>query len=106
MISIEEFQKIELRVAKILECTPIDGSEKLLKFKLSLGNEERQILSGIAKYYKPEDLIGKEIVIIANLEPRNIMGEVSQGMILAGSDENSLSVLFTDKELAPGSSIR
>ncbi len=106
MINIDEFQKIELKIAKVLECTPVEGSEKLLKFKLSLGGEERQILSGIAKYYKPEDLIGKNIVIIANLEPRTIMGEVSQGMILAGSDENSLSALFTDKDLAPGSLIR
>ncbi len=101
MINYDDFKKIELRVAKILAAEKVEGSEKLLKLQIDLGSEQRQLVSGIAKSYAPEDLIGKEIIIVANLEPRQIMGLESQGMLLA-ADHQSPVLLSVDKELPPG----
>jgi len=101
MITYDDFKKLDLRVAKVLTVEKIEGSEKLLKLQIDLGNEQRQLVSGIAKSYAPEDLIGKEIIIIANLEPRQIMGIESQGMLLA-ADHDSPVLLMPDKELPPG----
>jgi methionine--tRNA ligase beta chain len=106
MISFEEFKKIELRVGKVLKAERIGGSEKLLKLIVDLGNEKRQIVAGIAKYYKPEDLIEKEIVVVANLEPKNLMGIESQGMLLAADVEGEPVILIPEKEIPPGSIIR
>jgi len=106
MISIDDFKKVELKVAKVLSAEPIEGSDKLLKLQIDLGSEQRQILSGIAKFYKPEELVGRQIVIIANLEPRQMMGLESNGMILAAGDGELISLLAPDKELPPGTSIR
>jgi len=84
MISFEEFKKVELKIGKILEAERVDGSEKLLKLKVDFGESEpRQVISGIAKSYKLEKLVGKEFLFTTNLEPRNIMGFESQAMILA-----------------------
>ena len=96
-IEFEDFEKCDLRVAKVLECEEVPKANKLLKFKLKVGNEERIILSGIKKYYKPEDLVGKNVLIIANLKPRKIMGIESKGMILSAVDDNEdlLSVTTT-----------
>jgi len=105
MISIEDFKNIDLRVAKILEAEKIENSDNLLKLTLDLGNETRQIISGIAQYYKPQDLINKEIVMVYNLEPRTIKGIESQGMLLAAKDENNLGLLILDKEIKPGTKI-
>jgi methionyl-tRNA synthetase len=104
-MTIEEFQKADLRVGKILTAERVEGSEKLLKLSVDIG-ETRQILSGIAKWYAPEDLIGREAVIIANLEPRMMMGMESQGMILAahGKDGEPV-VLAVEKEVPPGAKI-
>jgi len=106
MISIDDFKKVELKVAKVLSAEPIEGSDKLLKLQIDLGSEQRQILSGIAKFYKPEELVGRQIVIVANLEPRQMMGLESNGMILAAGDGELISLLAPDKELPPGTSIR
>lgn len=107
MITIDEFKKSELKVGKVLEAEPIAGSEKLLKLKVDLGEAEpRQILSGIAKYYRPEELVGKQICIIANLEPRQMMGLESQGMVLAAGDGETVSLLVPDKEMPAGSEIK
>ena len=106
MITIDDFKKVELKVAKVLSAEPIEGSDKLLKLQIDLGSEQRQILSGIAKFYKPEELVGRQIVIIANLEPRQMMGLESNGMILAAGDGELISLLAPDKELPPGTSIR
>jgi len=107
MISIEDFKKAELKIARILSAERVEGSEKLIKLRVSLGEEERQLVAGIGKAYEPEALIGKEIVIVANLEPRTLMGEESQGMLLAALEEDGAPVLLVpDKEVAPGSSIR
>ncbi|OGZ02781.1 MAG: methionine--tRNA ligase subunit beta [Candidatus Liptonbacteria bacterium RIFCSPLOWO2_12_FULL_60_15] len=107
MISIEDFKKAELKIAKILSAERVEGSEKLIKLKVSLGEEERQIVAGIGKAYEPEALVGKEIVVVANLEPRTMMGIESQGMLLAASEGDGLPVLLVpEREIAPGSSVR
>ena len=104
-IEFDDFEKCDLRVARVLECEEVPKANKLLKFKLKVGNEERIILSGIKKYYKPEDLVGKNVLIIANLKPRKIMGIESRGMILSAVDDNEdlLSVTTTlDPNFKPG----
>ncbi len=113
MINYDDFSKIELRIAKVLGAVRVEGSEKLIKMQLSAGDKDetgnpvnRQILGGIGKFYEPEQLVGKEIVIVANLEPRALMGQESNGMLLAASDENGIAVLVPDKEVAPGSGIK
>ena len=82
-ISFDDFQKVDLRVAKVLECEPVKKASKLLKMKLLVGTQERQVLSGIAEHYKPEEMVGRMVVLVANLADRTIRGELSQGMILA-----------------------
>lgn len=107
-ITIEDFEKLDLRVVKVLECEPVKKSDKLLKLKVDLGGEERQVVSGIAKFYKPEELIGKYVVLVANLKPVKLRGEISQGMILAAAPEDD-SKLFTvtiPGELPTGSQVR
>lgn len=97
-IQFDDFAKVELRVAEIMECEPIKKAKKLLKLQVNDGTDEpRQIVSGIAPWYKPEDLVGKKVVIVANLKPAKLCGEMSNGMLLAGdvSDDN-VQVLFVD----------
>lgn len=106
-ISYEDFVKLDLRAVKIIAAEALENSEKLIRLRVSLGDEERQILAGIKKAYIPEDLIGKTIIIIANLEPRKLMGEISEGMLLAASEPDGLPVLLTTlNDIAPGSKIR
>ena len=106
-ISIEDFEKIDLRVVKVLECEGIKGSNKLLKLKVELGNEVRQIVSGISKFYKPEELIGRKVILVANLKEVKLKGELSQGMILAAvNDEGSELELPTVEEISTGSIVR
>ena len=105
MITIDDFRKIDLRVAEIIEAEKIKNSEKLLKLKISLGEEERQLVAGIAKFYQPEDLIGKEIIVVANLEPKSLMGYESQGMLLAANDGEKIVLLKPEIKIAPGSKI-
>lgn len=106
MISFDDFKKVELKIAKILEAERVENSEKLLKLKVSLGEEERQIIAGVGKAYSPEELIGKEIVIVANLEPRALMGIESNGMLLAADGEGTPILLTPDKEVLPGSIVK
>ncbi|MBP2032308.1 methionyl-tRNA synthetase [Clostridium algifaecis] len=107
-ITIDDFDKLDLRVAKVLSCEKIKGAKKLLKFKIDLGGEERQIVSGIAKYYKPEDLVGKSVIVVANLKPIKLKGELSQGMILSGAsdDEKKLFTATISGDLDAGSIVR
>lgn len=93
-IEFDDFLKPDLRVAKVLECEAVPKSKKLLKLQLDLGFEKRQVLSGIAKFYKPEDLIGRKLVMVANLKPRMMGGEESNGMVLASGDHDDVKVLF------------
>ncbi len=105
MVNFEEFSKIDLRVAKVLSVETIENSVKLYKLEVDLGSEKRQIISGIAGSYSPEELIGKTIVLVANLEPKVIMGFESHGMLLA-ADRNDQPVLLTvDGEANPGDKI-
>lgn len=104
-ITFDEFTKVDLRVAKVLSCEPVPKSKKLLKMQVDLGAEKRQVVSGIAKWYKPEDMIGKSVIFVANLAPAKLCGVESQGMILAADDGDDARVLFVDG-LAPGSTIR
>lgn len=106
-MTIDEFQNADLRVGEITAAERVDGSEKLLKLKIDLGEESpRQILSGIARHYEPDALVGKKVVVIANLEPRMLMGHESRGMLLAahGADEAPV-LLLPGGDVPPGSKI-
>ena len=106
-ITIEDFEKIDLRVVKVLACEPIKKAKKLLKLTVDLNGEERQVVSGIAMHYKPEELVGKYVVLVANLKPVTLRGELSQGMILAAStDDDSILSLVNPGELQTGSQVR
>ena len=106
-ITIEDFEKLDLRVVKVKDCEPVKGAKKLLKLKVDLGGEERQVVSGISKFYKPEDLIGKNVVLVANLKPVKLRGELSQGMILAAStDDDSILSVVNPGDLPTGSIVR
>ncbi len=101
-IKIDDFAKIKLKTAKVLECERVEGSEKLLKFLLDCGSEKRTIVSGIAKWYAPEDLLGKTVVIVANLKPAKIKGILSEGMILSAEKDGKLSVVSTLSDIPGG----
>lgn len=105
-VDIEQFSKMDLRVGTVLECEKVPKADKLLRFLIDDGLEKRQILSGIAKYYKPEDLLGKQVVFIANLPARKLRGLDSQGMILSAvNNDGSLSVVTVDRPVKPGSEV-
>ncbi len=105
LIGIEDFEKVELCAAKIIACEPVKKAKKLLKLTLNDGSGERTVVSGIAKFYTPDDLIGKTVVLVANLKPAKLCGVESNGMILAADDNDVIKVLFLD-DIAPGSKIR
>jgi len=105
-ISIEDFQKIDLRVGTVTACEPVPKADKLLKLQVDLGYEQRQVVSGIAQYYKPEELIGKKVIVVANLKPVKLRGELSQGMILAGSHDGLLSIASVDPKLPNGAKVK
>ncbi len=105
-ISIEEFAKMDLRVVEVLACEKVEKTEKLLKLEIKLGNETRTIVSGIAKYYDPQELVGKKVIIVANLKPVKLRGIMSQGMILAASQGDVLEVLGVSKDLPAGVRIK
>jgi methionyl-tRNA synthetase len=101
-ISIDEFQKIDLRTAKVIAAEPVPKAKKLLKLQVDLGSEKRQIVAGLAEHYQPADLIGKTVILLANLQPATIRGVESQGMLLAVEGENGLVVLTPEKPVPPG----
>ena len=105
-IPITDFGKIDLRVAEVLAAEPVPKSKKLLKLTVSLGDEQRTIVAGIAEHYAPADLVGKKVVIVANLEPAKLMGVESNGMLLAGSAGTTLGVLTLDRDLPPGARVK
>ena len=94
-IGIDAFAAVELRVAEILACEPVPKAKKLLKLQVDLGYEKRQVVSGIAKYYKPEELIGKKVILVTNLKPAKLCGVDSYGMLLASGEED-VKVVFLD----------
>ena len=105
LIGIEDFMNVELRTAKILSCEKVPKAKKLLKLQIDLGYEQRQVVSGIAKWYQPEDLVGKKIIVVANLKPAVLCGIESNGMILA-SGEETVRVVFLDPETPLGERVR
>ncbi len=106
VLDFNDFMKVKLRTAKIIEAENIQKSDKLLKLQVDLGSEKRQIIAGIAKFYKPENLIGKMIVVVANLKPAKLMGQVSEGMLLAANYENGLKLVTFDGEVELGAEVR
>lgn len=101
-ITIDDFRKVELRVGQVIQCEPVKKADKLLKLQLDLGYEKRQVVSGIAEFYQPDDLIGKKVIVVANLKPVKLRGELSQGMILAGEKDGVLSLASVDQSLPNG----
>ena len=105
-ITIDDFDKIQIQVGEVIKCEPVKKAKKLLVSQIKIGAETRQIVSGIAKYYKPEEMVGKKVAVITNLKPCKLCGVESQGMILAaGDDEGNLSVVTVDKDIVAGSEI-
>ncbi|MBR6483091.1 MAG: methionine--tRNA ligase subunit beta, partial [Bacteroidaceae bacterium] len=106
-IAFEDFEKLDIRVGTVVECERVPKADKLLRFLIADGLENRTIVSGIAKHYNPEDLIGKQVCFIANLPPRKLRGIESQGMILSAENfDGGLSVLTVDREVKPGSEVK
>jgi methionyl-tRNA synthetase len=106
LINYEDFMKTELRIAEVIEAEKIKKSKKLLKLQLKIEKEIRQVVAGIAQSYEPEQIIGKKVVVVANLQPANLMGEESNGMILAVENDNgNLEVLSVDKSVKSGTRV-
>lgn len=105
MISIEDFRKVELRVATIKSAEPHPNADKLMVLQIDLGDEQRQICAGIRGQYAPEELIGKQIVVVANLETAKLRGLDSQGMLLAASDNGRVVILTPEKPVAAGAKV-
>lgn len=106
-IDLETFQRVDLRVARVTAAAALPGARRLLKLQLDVGGEERQVVAGIAEHYRPEDLVGRNVILVANLKPVKLRGEISQGMILAAAGpDGSLALLTTDSAAVPGSKVR
>lgn len=105
MIDISKFREVDLRVGRVTVAERVEGSEKLVKLSVDLGDETRQIVAGIGKKYAPEELVGREIIVVANLEPRQLMGLESEGMLLAADGGDGPVILRPDEEVPPGTSI-
>lgn len=106
LIKYDEFAKVEFKIGEIKEAIKVEGSEKLIKMKVDFGEENlRTVFAGIQKYYEPEYLINKKTVFVTNIEKKKVMGEESEAMIFAASDENEISLLLLGKELANGSKV-
>jgi methionine--tRNA ligase beta chain len=106
MINFDDFKKLEIKIGKILSAEKVEGTDKLLKLEIDFGAEKRQIVAGIAETYQPGEIIGKEVPVLMNLEPRTIRGVESQGMILAASVDGKPRLLHPDIEVPPGSEVR
>ena len=105
-IAIEDFKKVALRVGKVVAAERVPKSTKLLKLQVDIGTEQRQIVAGIATKYAPEDMVGKRVVIVANLKPAKLMGVESQGMVLAAGDDEVSALLTTLEDVPPGARIK
>ena len=106
MINYDEFSKLDLRVAEILDVKDHPNADKLYVLQIKVGEEEKQIVAGIRKHYEKNELIGKKIIIVNNLEPVKLRGEESNGMLLAASDEDNVVLLTVDKDIESGSKIK
>jgi len=106
MITFEDFKRLDIRIGKILLAEKVEGTDKLMRLEIDFGVQKRQVVAGIAEFYQPDQLVGKEIPVVLNLEPRTIRGTESHGMILAADDEGKAVLLHPEKEVPPGSVIR
>ena len=97
---------MDLRVANVLSAEPISGANRLLKLEVILGDEKRQVVAGIAEHYTPEELVGKQVILVANLEPATIRGVESQGMVLAAADAKALVLVTLEKEIPSGTQVQ
>ena len=104
-ISIDEFHKLDIRVAEVLEAKRVPNTDKLIEVKVDLGGEVRTIITGLVPQYRPEDLVGKRIIVLANLEPRRVRGVDSHGMLLAAEWEGQIGLLTVDKNAPKGAKI-
>jgi methionyl-tRNA synthetase len=105
-ITIDEFKRLDLRVAEIVTAEAVPKSKKLLKLTVRLGEETRTLVAGIAEHYRPDALVGRKVVVVANLEPATLMGVTSNGMVLAGSAGEALALLALDRDLPSGAKVR
>lgn len=105
MVSFDDFKKLDIRVAEIKSVEDHSNADKLYVVKVDIGAEERTMVAGIKNFYKPEELVGRKVIAIVNLEPATIRGVESQGMILAAKDANGLTILATEKDITTGSKI-
>jgi len=105
IISIDEFKKVDLRVADVLEAKQVAGADKILELRIKIGSETRSLAAGIAQHYAPESLVGRKIIVVANLEPRRVRGIESQGMLLAASHDGRISLLGVDGDVPSGSPV-
>ncbi len=105
MITIDDFHKVEIRIGEVASAEPIEGSDKLLRLRVNFGNEERQVLSGIAKYVAPADIVGKKFAFATNMEPRMMMGLESQAMILAAGGDTGPFAILEAPGAAPGARV-
>lgn len=105
MVTIDEFRKVDLRVGTVLSAGPHPNADKLVVLRVDLGSEERQIVAGIKGHYEPTELVGRQIVVVANLETAKLRGVESQGMLLAASDGSRIVVLTPEKPVMPGAKI-
>lgn len=105
MISIEDFRKLDLKIATVKAAEPHPNADRLMVLQVDLGSEQRQICAGIRNHYTPEELVGKQIVVVANLETAKLRGMESQGMLLAASDEGRVIVLTPERVVMPGSKV-
>ena len=106
MITYDDFRKLDIRIGTIVSAERVQGTDKLLRLEVDFGTEKRQIIAGIAETYQPEHLVGKEIPVLLNLEPRRIRGIESQGMILAADADGVPILLHPDRQVPPGSIVR
>jgi len=106
LLDIKEFSKIDLRVAEILEATKVEGADRLLKLQIDIGTDKRQIVAGLAQHYQPDELVGKKVIVVANLKPAKIRGVESNGMLLCASDSTTLSILTPLKDVPVGSRVK
>ena len=106
MVSLEELKKLDIRIAKVLEVSNHPDADKLFILKIDTGDNQKQIVAGIKNFYKREDLLGRQIVVVDNLEPAIIRGQPSEGMLLAAQDAQTISVLVPDRPIREGSKVR
>jgi methionine--tRNA ligase beta chain len=106
MITFDDFMKLDIRIGTVTAADKVEGADKLIRLEIDLGGEQRQVVAGMAPTYTPEEFIGKQVPILANLEPRKLRGLESQGMILAADVDGKPVMLMPDKAVPPGSVVR